>query len=235
MASPDPFDSPSFDKPAAAVQEGFARQDTFGEPDAFARQDSFPAAEAFPQQEDPFAQAQEPFPGAGAEEWGQQGAVERQDSQPAPVEEGKGGKEGYVQYRALYDYEARNDDELPFQVPTLPALPTLPTQVGDIIQVHPGQDHEPGWLGGELAGKVRQSPPPTPPPPGGLVPRGLRGAGGGGRGRRPGAPAHRRAPGERQRLQQLPGPTSLPSPLLFPSSFPPPLPPGRPGLRGGRG
>merc|ERR1719233_2696558 len=40
---------------------------------------------------------------------------------------------GYVQYRALYDYEARNPDELAFQV-------------NDIIMVHPGQDHEPGWL-----------------------------------------------------------------------------------------
>merc|ERR1719244_2022155 len=48
---------------------------------------------------------------------------------------------GYVQYRALYDYEARNTDELAFQV-------------NDIIMVHPGQDHEPGWLGGELNGKV---------------------------------------------------------------------------------
>ena len=48
---------------------------------------------------------------------------------------------GYVQYRALYDYEARNPDELAFSV-------------NDIIMVHPGQDHEPGWLGGELNGKV---------------------------------------------------------------------------------
>merc|ERR1712088_426211 len=48
---------------------------------------------------------------------------------------------GYVQYRALYDYEARNPDELAFKV-------------NDIIMVHPSQDHEPGWLGGELAGKV---------------------------------------------------------------------------------
>merc|ERR1719419_1824707 len=48
---------------------------------------------------------------------------------------------GYVQYRALYDYEARNPDELAFSV-------------NDIIMVHPGQDHEPGWLGGDLNGKV---------------------------------------------------------------------------------
>jgi len=48
---------------------------------------------------------------------------------------------GYVQYKALYDYEARNPDELAFSV-------------DDIIMVHPGQDHEPGWLGGQLNGKV---------------------------------------------------------------------------------
>jgi hypothetical protein len=48
---------------------------------------------------------------------------------------------GYLQYRALYDYEARNADELSFNV-------------DDIILVHPGQEHEPGWLGGELRGHV---------------------------------------------------------------------------------
>ena len=47
----------------------------------------------------------------------------------------------YVKYQALYDYEARNEDELSFST-------------ADIIMVHPGQDHEPGWLGGELNGKV---------------------------------------------------------------------------------
>ena len=47
----------------------------------------------------------------------------------------------YVKYQALYDYEARNEDELSFST-------------NDIIMVHPGQDHEPGWLGGELNGKV---------------------------------------------------------------------------------
>jgi intersectin len=49
--------------------------------------------------------------------------------------------QGYLQYRALYDYEARNADELSFNV-------------DDIILVHPGQEHEPGWLGGELRGHV---------------------------------------------------------------------------------
>jgi len=48
---------------------------------------------------------------------------------------------GYVQYRALYDYEQRNPDELSFAC-------------GDILLVHPGQEHEPGWLGGELNGNV---------------------------------------------------------------------------------
>lgn len=48
---------------------------------------------------------------------------------------------GYDQYRALYDYEARNEDELSFAI-------------NDIILVHPEQEHEPGWLGGELAGKI---------------------------------------------------------------------------------
>jgi len=48
---------------------------------------------------------------------------------------------GYLQYQALYDYEARNEDELSFSV-------------NDIIMVHPEQEHEPGWLGGELKGKI---------------------------------------------------------------------------------
>jgi hypothetical protein len=48
---------------------------------------------------------------------------------------------GYLEYRALYDYEARNADELSFNV-------------DDIILVHPGQEHEPGWLGGQLRGQV---------------------------------------------------------------------------------
>merc|ERR1719342_161456 len=47
----------------------------------------------------------------------------------------------YVKYKALYDYEARNADELSFNA-------------NDIIMAHPGQDHEPGWLGGELNGNV---------------------------------------------------------------------------------
>ena len=48
---------------------------------------------------------------------------------------------GYHKYKALYDYEARNEDELSFSI-------------NDIIMVHPEQEHEPGWLGGELNGKI---------------------------------------------------------------------------------
>merc|ERR1719219_2667681 len=47
----------------------------------------------------------------------------------------------YVEYRALYDYTSENADDLIFKA-------------GDLIIVHPDQQHEPGWLGGELNGKV---------------------------------------------------------------------------------
>ena len=47
----------------------------------------------------------------------------------------------FVEYRALYDYSSENADDLVFKA-------------GDIIIVHPDQPHEPGWLGGELNGKV---------------------------------------------------------------------------------
>lgn len=46
-----------------------------------------------------------------------------------------------VKYRALYDYSSENPDDLEFKA-------------GDLIVVHPDQPHEPGWLGGELNGKV---------------------------------------------------------------------------------
>ena len=46
-----------------------------------------------------------------------------------------------VEYKALYDYASDNPDDLAFKA-------------GDIIIVHPDQPHEPGWLGGELNGKV---------------------------------------------------------------------------------
>merc|ERR1711879_529991 len=47
----------------------------------------------------------------------------------------------FVEYRALYDYSSENADDLVFKA-------------GDLIIVHPDQPHEPGWLGGELNGKV---------------------------------------------------------------------------------
>ena len=58
----------------------------------------------------------------------------------ADIEE-KAAAAGYHKYKALYDYEARNEDELSFSI-------------NDIIMVHPEQEHEPGWLGGELNGKI---------------------------------------------------------------------------------
>ena len=39
-----------------------------------------------------------------------------------------------VEYRAVYDFDASNDDELGFRI-------------GDLIMVRANQDHEPGWLG----------------------------------------------------------------------------------------
>ena len=60
------------------------------------------------------------------------------ESSPAPValDDSKS-----VEYRALYDYSSDNPDDLAFKA-------------GDVIVVHPDQPHEPGWLGGELNGKV---------------------------------------------------------------------------------
>merc|ERR1711962_1915481 len=105
--------------------ESFVKQDSFGQEDAFAKQDSFTKQDTLTK-EDSFS---------------------RQDSVSSTVGEAReavaasSDLTGYVQYKALYDYEARNPDELAFKV-------------NDIIMVHPSQDHEPGWLGGELAGKV---------------------------------------------------------------------------------
>ena len=61
-------------------------------------------------------------------------------AETADIEE-KAAAAGYHKYKALYDYEARNEDELSFSI-------------NDIIMVHPEQEHEPGWLGGELNGKI---------------------------------------------------------------------------------
>merc|ERR1719209_1191671 len=133
--SPDPFDSPSFEKPAQQQQDSFARQDTFGGQDAFAKQDSFgQEVDAFAQEVDAFAKQKE-------ESFSRQDSVSSAAGETREAVAASSDLTGYVQYRALYDYEARNPDELAFKV-------------NDIIMVHPSQDHEPGWLGGELAGKV---------------------------------------------------------------------------------
>ena len=149
--SPDPFDSPSFEKPAQQQQDSFARQDTFGGQDAFAQQDSFGGQDAFVKQdsfgqEDAFSR-QDSLAKEVDTLAKEVDAFSRQDSVSSAAGETREAVAastdltGYVQYRALYDYEARNPDELAFKV-------------NDIIMVHPSQDHEPGWLGGELAGKV---------------------------------------------------------------------------------
>ncbi|XP_022654565.1 intersectin-1-like isoform X4 [Varroa destructor] len=49
-------------------------------------------------------------------------------------------EEEATKYRAVYKFEARNEDELSFQP-------------GDIIKVTVGEQGEPGWLAGELRGK----------------------------------------------------------------------------------
>ena len=58
----------------------------------------------------------------------------------AEISEAAPAKDG-IQYRALYDYESDNPNDLAFKA-------------GDLITVHPDQETEPGWLGGELDGKV---------------------------------------------------------------------------------
>merc|ERR1719341_1357680 len=145
--SPDPFDSPSFEKPAQQQQDSFARQDTFGGQDAFAQQDSFGGQDAFAKQDsfgqevDAFAQEVDAFAKQKEESFSRQDSVSSAAGETREAVAASSDLTGYVQYRALYDYEARNPDELAFKV-------------NDIIMVHPSQDHEPGWLGGELAGKV---------------------------------------------------------------------------------
>ena len=47
-----------------------------------------------------------------------------------------------VEYRAVYDFDASNDDELGFRI-------------GDVIMVRVNQEHEPGWLG-ELNIKLKK-------------------------------------------------------------------------------
>lgn len=46
-----------------------------------------------------------------------------------------------IKYRAIYEFVARNQDEISFQP-------------GDIIMVPPEQNGEPGWLAGEIRGHL---------------------------------------------------------------------------------
>lgn len=57
----------------------------------------------------------------------------------APVDTSGPAPEGFVKYRAIYEFTARNQDEITF-VP------------GDIILVPLEQNAEPGWLAGEING-----------------------------------------------------------------------------------
>ena len=91
-----------------------------------------PIVNAAPAEEDPFS---DPFASEQA------AAPTAAEPEPTPAPAPATDLSGYVKYKALYDYDARNADELSFKA-------------GDMIMVHPGQDHEPGWLGGELDGKV---------------------------------------------------------------------------------
>lgn len=61
-------------------------------------------------------------------------------NESAEIGKAQAGTDG-VKYQALYDYSSDNPDDLNFKV-------------GDLIMVYPDQPHEPGWLGGELDGKV---------------------------------------------------------------------------------
>ena len=106
-------DSPTFSGPTSPVAAAAAAAPVSQDPDPFA---------------DPFAGSEEPA-----------AAPAQESSHSAPALSAD--KSEYVKYKALYDYEARNADELSFKA-------------DDFIMVHPGQDHEPGWLGGELDGRV---------------------------------------------------------------------------------
>ena len=61
-------------------------------------------------------------------------ATPEPDAKPASVSGGGGDDDETVEYRAVYDFEASNDDELGFRI-------------GDVITVRINQEHEPGWLG----------------------------------------------------------------------------------------
>ena len=102
---------------------------------------SAPAVATMPAEDDPFS---DPFASAAEPEAAPAPAASQVTTATpaAAAAPASADHSGYVKYRALYDYEARNTDELSFSA-------------GAAIMVHPGQDHEPGWLGGELdTGKV---------------------------------------------------------------------------------
>lgn len=61
----------------------------------------------------------------------EQSAVEPLADEPTPA--------GYVKYRAVYEFSARNSDEITFQP-------------GDIVMVSHVQNGEAGWLAGEING-----------------------------------------------------------------------------------
>lgn len=108
------FDSPSFSNPTSPVTNAAPIvEPVAADPDPFA---------------DPFASESAPVPA-------------ETEPEPTPAPAAATDLSNYVKYKALYDYDARNADELSFKA-------------NDLIMVHPGQDHEPGWLGGELDGKV---------------------------------------------------------------------------------
>lgn len=58
---------------------------------------------------------------------------------PAPVSDEAAPKTNYTTYRAIYEFNARNSDEITFQP-------------GDIIRVPFEQNAEPGWMAGEING-----------------------------------------------------------------------------------
>ncbi|KAF6206524.1 hypothetical protein GE061_017758 [Apolygus lucorum] len=71
--------------------------------------------------------------------WGNSAWDTSQTAEAWPEEQSASDKPGYIKYRALYEFVARNTDELSFQP-------------GDTIYVPSNQQAEPGWLSGEVRG-----------------------------------------------------------------------------------
>ncbi|KAG0426335.1 hypothetical protein HPB47_026548 [Ixodes persulcatus] len=78
---------------------------------------------------------------ASVDAWNDQSEFAPVDSWPGDGVQQTTTSTGLVKYRALYAFEARNEDELSI----------MP---GDIVMVQENQHGEPGWLGGELRGKT---------------------------------------------------------------------------------